>query len=400
MISGLNFSFRQRLKLGFNNTLFGLSGTIFNFIYSIVIVRFFSPELWGSFAQNMLLITLFSLVTGWGNRDFLLREFSRNPQPTYLWQTSIISRAILFVPLIPILFFFNFTSTNTFIFLVWLFTNFPARSFDGIIVFERKFKEAIVIEFIGFLFTMTTILVFKQRITVELLMLLFATSNIIKSVIYFIVFQYRIFPSFKGIFSKEYLLASLPYFLPPFIGFLQAKSDTFAIALQLSEKELGEYYVLITLLSYCHATAVLAIGPFLKNIYRINSASFKKIRRSFISLGLLWSSICMAIIYIMLNFIYKIELPSYTYAIAWFTLPPYFIYYLVMQDLLRMDKPYTIVIINLVAAILNFLISMTLISLYGFNGGLLSCAVIQWLLLIGFQVAHGMKSRIAANSAK
>ncbi len=388
-----NFSFRQRIKLGFNNTVFGLSGTIFNFLFSIVIVRLFSTELWGSFAQTMLLVTLFSLVTSWGSKDFLLREFSREQRITYLWQTSIISRIAIFLLVIPVIFIFNSVSTNPLLFLGWIFVNYVLRSFESVIVYERKFSAAIIIEVIGFLFIIITIFIFRQGITLPVLIILSIASAGIKSISYFVLFRNQLFESLKGIFSKGQLLACLPYFLPPFIGFLQAKSDTFAVALQLSEKELGQYYVLLSLLSYCHATAVLAITPFLKNIYRINSASFLKIRQKFILFGLGWSIICMTIIYLMLTFIYRIDLSAQTYIIAWLVLPPYFIYFLIMQDFIRRDKPYTIVILNLIAAALNFALSLFLINRFGFNGGLLSCAIMQWALLMGFQIAYSIKHR-------
>lgn len=388
MNSIFNFSFQQRIKLGFNNTVFGLSGTIFNFIFSIVIVRWFSKELWGSFAQTMLLITLASLITGWGSKDFLLREFSRKQQIIRLWQTSIISRLLIVMIVLPFIFVFTNSAINPLLILAWVFFNFILRSFDSITVYDRKFVEAIAIEFLGFAFTLLTIFIFEHVLGLETLIIIFICSSIIKSILYFVVFQRRLFDTFKGNFSRQQLIECIPYFLPPFIGFLQAKSDTFAVALKLSEKELGEYYVLLILLSYCHATAVLTITPFLKNIYRIKQAAFIKIKKDFFLLGLGWSVICMGVIFCMMTFIYEISLSPYTYLIGWSALPPYFIYFLLMQEFLRRDKPYTIVYLNLGAAILNFLVSLFLIDHYGFNGGLLSCAIMQWLLLVGFLIVR------------
>jgi O-antigen/teichoic acid export membrane protein len=393
MNSIFNFSFQQRIKLGFNNTVFGLSGTIFNFIFSIVIIKWFSEELWGNFAQMMLLITLMNLVTGWGNKDFLLREFSREPRIISLWQTSIISRSVILILVIPLIITFK-ADVNPFLLFAWVLINFILRSFDSVIVYDRKFREAIVTEILGFLFIVTTLFVFSEVLTLQILIIIFISASFIKSIIYFAVFKDRLFETFDGNFSKVQLIDCLPYFLPPFIGFLQAKSDTFAVALKLSEKELGEYYILLSLLSYCHATAVLAITPFLKNIYRINSESFVKLKKTFILFGLAWSVICIGIIFMMLTFVYEINFPLYTYLIGWSTLPPYFIYFLLMQEFLRKDNPYPIVYLNLMAAVLNFFISLFLIDLYGFNGGLLSCSIMQWLLLIGFQLSS-LKQRVS-----
>jgi len=392
MIPNFNFSFRQRVKLGITNTVFGLSGTVFNFIFSIIIVRMFSSLLWGSFTQLMLLVTVANLISGWGNKEYLIREFSRNLKIAYVWQTSIISRTIIFIALIPALFITLPTLTNYLLLLSWVSINFIARSFDSIIVFERKFKEAIIIEFAGFTLILLFLFLLKNNMSISILMLLFISSLFLKTLLYSILFRKDLFIMTEARFSWSHLIICLPYFLPPFIGFLQAKSDTFAIALQLSDKELGEYYVLLSLLSYCHATAILAITPFLKNMYRINSESLQKIKRTFITIGLSWSVICIIGIYLMLTFIYKIEFTRFTYLIAWLTLPPYFFYFLLMQDFLRQDKPYPIVVINMIAAGLNFLMSMLLIMYYGFTGGLISCALMQWLLLLGFIVARRLKT--------
>ncbi len=392
MIINLNFSLRQRIKLGINNTVFGLSGTVFNFIFSIIIVRMFSTDLWGSFTQSMLIITLFNLITGWGNKDFLIRQFSKNPKITYYWQTSFISRTIIFVPLIPILLVIKPETMNYLLLLMWVMINFILRSFDSVIAFERKFKEAIGVEIIGFITIILSLLIFRNTIGINILMFLFIGSSILKIIFYSLIFKKILFVRSEAKFRWNEIVVCLPYFLPPFIGFLQAKSDTFAVALQLSGKELGEYYVLLSLLSYCHATAVLAITPFLKNIYRINSGALLKIRKTFILLGMIWSVVCIVIIYTMLTYIYKIEFTAFTYLIAWLTLPPYFFYYLLMQDFLRQDRPYPIVIINLIAAGLNFATSLLLIRYYGFTGGLISCSLMQWMLLLGFIVAHQLRS--------
>lgn len=281
---------------------------------------------------------------------------------------------------------------NYLLLLMWVMINFILRSFDSVIAFERKFKEAIGVEIIGFITIILSLLIFRNTIGINILMFLFIGSSILKIIFYSLIFKKILFVRSEAKFRWNEIVVCLPYFLPPFIGFLQAKSDTFAVALQLSGKELGEYYVLLSLLSYCHATAVLAITPFLKNIYRINSGALLKIRKTFILLGMIWSVVCIVIIYTMLTYIYKIEFTAFTYLIAWLTLPPYFFYYLLMQDFLRQDRPYPIVIINLIAAGLNFATSLLLIRYYGFTGGLISCSLMQWMLLLGFIVAHQLRS--------
>lgn len=379
---------RNRIKIGLRHTVYGLSGTLFNFASSVIIVRFYSAQLWGSFAKLMLLMTFLSQITGWGNKDFLLREFSRNNQLTFLWQTSLLSRIVIFILIIPVFFIPGFTQNEPFLFGLWCLVNFLLHSFDSVIVFERKLNQAITIELIGFVVVIVLLFFMSRDLTLGTLTILFISSTLVKIVIYLSVVKKPVLEMFCGVFSRQHLFLSIPYFLPPFISFINAKADTFAIAITLSEKELGEYYVLVSLLYYCHAIAALALVPFLKNIYRIKSESFQKIKKLFFLGGIVWSLICIAAIYVTLEFIYRIRFDGYTYLIAALALPPFFIYYLITQQFFRQDNPYPVVFINLLAAILNFIISLLMIDSFGFRGGLLSFAAMQWVLLAGFTLVQ------------
>jgi O-antigen/teichoic acid export membrane protein len=204
---------------------------------------------------------------------------------------------------------------------------------------------------------------------------------------------------FCGSFSTQHLLLSVPYFLPPFIIFLNAKADTFAVALTLPENELGEYYVLISLLYYCHAIAALALVPFLKNIYRIKLKSLAKVKRMFFLYGIAWSAICMTFIVLVIEFVYKIHFDAFTYTIAAGGLPPFFIYYLIIQEFYRQDNPYPVVVINLAGAVLNFIISLLMIKSFGFMGGVGSFAIMQWVLLAAFVVSQTKRAQIWSKMA-
>ncbi len=381
------FAAWQRIKIGLNHTAFGLSGTIFNFIFSVIIIRSYSAELWGSFAQFMLMMTFISQVTAWGSKDYLVREFSRNNRLAPLWQTSLISRTVIFLPLIPVLWLSGQDQTTAILFAFWCLANFGARSFDSVIVFERKFKAAVLVEGAGFVMVLIFLSQMHENISLGILMVLFSASAVLKTLLYVALFRKTCIASFNGSMSSQYLILSVPYFLPPLISFLNAKADTFAIALTLPQKEVGEYYILVSLLSYCHAVAALALVPFLKNIYRIRNESLLKIKKSFFLGGMAWAAICLAGTYVALEHIYQIHFDAPVYLVSALALPPFFIYYLVMQEFFKNDKPYTVVYINFAGAVVNFITSLVLIRFLGFIGGLLSFAIMQWIIMAGFMFA-------------
>jgi O-antigen/teichoic acid export membrane protein len=382
------FAAWERIKIGLNHTVFGLSGTIFNFVFSILMVRFYSAELWGSFAQLMLMMTFFTQITGWGSKDFLVREFSRNTQLSHLWQTSLTSRMLIFLLMLPIIWMYGSSQQVTYLFTGWCLVNFVLRSFDSAIVFERKFYHAVFIELAGFLAILASFFLLGDRVTLPALISLFIGSAVLKILLYLPIFRKQYIEPIDGAFSQQYLILSIPYFLPPFISFLNAKADTFAIALTLSEKELGEYYVLVSLLSYCHAVGALALVPFLKNIYRIKAESLRKIKRAFFLGGMTWATGCLIATYFLLEYIYKIHFEVQVYLVSALAMPPFFIYYLLMQEFFKNDKPYPVVIINLVTAVVNFAVSLVLIHFLGFLGGLIAFATMQWMILFGFVITR------------
>ncbi len=384
MSLALNFSYRQRLKVGLENTIYSFAGTAANFIISVLIVRLFSPHLWGSFTQLLLAQALFSQLLAWGSKDYLIRAFSLEGRIVERWQTSIVSRALILIIILPVVFLSPIAEGEPVLFACWLAASFLYRSADVIVVFERRFRSGIIIETIGLLFIVIAVIGLQGKMSLHTLTAIFLLSIVLKAMLAGVLFRVPFIQSFQGKMSFGFLLQSLPYCLPSIVGYLQAKGDTFAIALRLPRQELGAYYVLINLLSYCHAIPLMAITPFVQNMYRMNPSSLRKMQFNFLLWGSAWSIPCIFGIWFLMNQLYSIALQPFDYFLAWLALPPYFLYFLPMQRLIRQNKPYTIVWLNLAAALLNFGASNLLITNFGFSGGLMACASMQWFLLTGF----------------
>ncbi|MEL6823009.1 MAG: hypothetical protein AAFP70_14705, partial [Calditrichota bacterium] len=56
-----------------------LVAPVLNIAVSLLVVRLSSVETWGSFVAVLIIVNLINHLLYWGNREFLLREYSKTP---------------------------------------------------------------------------------------------------------------------------------------------------------------------------------------------------------------------------------------------------------------------------------------------------------------------------------
>ena len=74
-----------------------------NFVAAYLAIREGSQALWGSFVEVLISVSLASYIFVWGNKEFLLREFSLAPaRIKQLWTGTIVARLSLMLVLLPL----------------------------------------------------------------------------------------------------------------------------------------------------------------------------------------------------------------------------------------------------------------------------------------------------------
>jgi hypothetical protein len=83
-------------KRGIDILLYALnniSAPVFSIVLSFILIKRISLSFWGEFAALSLLANTCIMILGWGNKEFLLKEFSKNPSDMNAnWQTNFICR--------------------------------------------------------------------------------------------------------------------------------------------------------------------------------------------------------------------------------------------------------------------------------------------------------------------
>ena len=99
----------KRFRIVILNTLANMSAPVANMVCSWLVIRWISPELWGSYTKIFLLLMLALQITGFGSKEFLLREFSKSPKDIFNhWFSSLRSRFLLVIGGIILFVFFPF----------------------------------------------------------------------------------------------------------------------------------------------------------------------------------------------------------------------------------------------------------------------------------------------------
>ncbi|MFI5222063.1 MAG: hypothetical protein ACHQK8_07045, partial [Bacteroidia bacterium] len=153
----------------FNSAFLSLPG-IANQVLSIVVIRFYNDTWWGQIVEMQLVYYFISSVSTWGNKEYLLREFSKKPSGLiHLWQLSFTGRGLfILVPLmiLPLLIYPLFVALNL---LCWVLFQFINQSIESLITFERKFFIAFISEIFGLLFLCIALFIFRDILSFELL---------------------------------------------------------------------------------------------------------------------------------------------------------------------------------------------------------------------------------------
>ena len=342
-------------------------------LLSLVVIRMFGLDLWGGFVIFIVGVDLFSSFINWGQKPYLLRAFSLEPakMEQQLGKTLISRVPLLLIAITAICILPQIKAYATPV-AVWLTFKWLSLLFDSVIQYHRKYWNSIIAEVFAILVSLVGIYCYKDDFSENELVMIFAAASVVRLI--------ALSPLLKNLKIKELsfaeikkeLLLALPFFGLTVAGLIQTKGDLFVVAYLLSDESLATYQVLISFLMICQTFSWIVLGPFQKNIYRINAESIQKIKSTYLKVGLGLSLLFSAALILVLNFIYLLNIPVW-YSLLFFAyLFPLYYYLIETQTLLKNNGEKYLFRYNLVAAFVNITLSLVLVSFYGIIGALLS----------------------------
>lgn len=375
----------RRLAIVIANGANTLLLPVLNISVSLLVIRFASVDLWGKFVYILIIVNLTNHILMWGNKDYLLKEFSKSPgQIAEVWQSCLKSRSIMLLFFIPVLLFFSFPPTTKILIFLWVFFSFVYNSFDVVIVYRQKFAFSVLMEISVLGLLLASVTVFHNSLNVDLLLMLFATATMAKLLILAFYFQHDLFSSYLAKFDLQIILSSLPFFLLGLSGMLQSKIDLYSVAYFLNEKEVGSYQVIINLFIYMQTFSYVILIPFIRNVYRLPFDKVQKLSKRLFAAGIAFSVPGLIVIYFVLTLLYQIEI-SIAFSIwGGLFILPIFYYLPKIYTLFKNDYQNKVVLINVFGILANLILNIILIPDLGMIGAIAASASAQWSMMFAY----------------
>jgi hypothetical protein len=230
-LSVLEFFSWKKLKLIFLNTLNSLASQFSTLFVSLFVVRVISVECWGGYTEIMLWILLLGQLPAWGNKEYLLREFSNLPGSiNQLWKESIVSRSILLIPVLGIVFFIPYSPAIKLYISSLLLIRYILQSYDSLIFYQRNYTLKFFLEIAWcLLFIAVLLFVENNSASVQDLLLYTVLLDLLKTVVMTVALKRNITRLFSY-FSKRYLRKSFIFFFLGFTGLAASRIDHVSVA--------------------------------------------------------------------------------------------------------------------------------------------------------------------------
>lgn len=358
--------------------------SVFSMVIPLIVIKYCSKELWGSFVSLLLFSLLALQIINWGNKEYLLRQFSFAPGAIVpAFSKNLLTRLPL-VLLFSIIGVFFFPIHFGFWIFLWLIGRFFNHAVESLIVYEKKFKASVYIEIVSFAFWVISLFLMKNTADLYSILIFYSLYQFIKGILY--VFEFRKFICFTGIqVDYSYYKSALGFFLLSVFGFFTSKSDVYVIEYFSDENTTANYQVLNSLLVFIMSTSVFIYTPFIKNIYRNNEAVVRKIRMLISLSGLFIVPTALIAVKYIVQFYLSLQLSWSEYLLCFLYVFPSFVYGIRIIELFRKKQEKKVIVYLMICAIGNTLVSaLLLLSGYGIAGALSGGVFSQLLALCLF----------------
>jgi len=320
-------------------------------------------------------------VAGWGNKDYLLREFSRSPaQVSAAWQSNLFTRLGVFALALLALAAFGYSPLRWALMAGLTLCLVLDQSYDVFVLYRRDFLYAFGVEVLGIVLLAVPVVVWRDQLTVDGLIALFALSNLLKPLLYGLRYRAQTLTGLAGRFNPRLLRLSLSFFLLGLAGLLQSRADLYMVSTFLPGREVGQYQVYSNLVLYVQSAAGLVITPFVKGLYRLSYGVILGLSARMFALGLLAVAVGLPLVGLALGRLYHLQFaPVFLLAGALLALPVYF-YIPVVYALFKANRQRVVVGVTVLGLVVSVLFNAWWLPSQGMLGAAWAAAVAQWVM--------------------
>ncbi len=358
--------FYRRMVAVIANTATQLLPYAGNLLISFIVINQYSADWWGKLNALQVFWVLAVAGMAWGNKEFLLREFSKTPSGIgSLWKGMLLARLPLLLLSVLLSFFMLSVSTQETIHLViWLVAGYFSQSADVLVLYHKKFINGILAESLSIITGLLGLFLLRDKMSYQVLISILSVMQVVKAIV-LLFFFYRMGSgkqqqeNFSG--WSSFRQASV-FALLGFTGLFFSRSNLVCADIYLDDTSLAGFRVLIGILIMIQAGSAFLFQPFAGGFYRLDHQRARQLSRSFVLPGFVLSILVSLLLEPFMRIFFKmpLDLPSvvssalFMFA-AYISLPSAY-------ELFRRNKVRTVVIINLVATLLQYGLYLVLMN--------------------------------------
>lgn len=359
-----------------------------NMLLSAVVIYKTDSKLWGQIVIYQIFFYLVTAFINWGNKEYLLLNFSKNPsQITMLWQQSFVSRFwFLLLPslVFTLLFFPIFIAINI---VCWISLRFVIQSFESIWVFNKTYSHTILSEIIA-LSPILLVFVNGFQISEQSILILLTTMFLIRFGL--ITLSYRHLFEKITFFEADIsvLKYSLSFMLLSLVGFLQTKSDLYCIGYFSEKSVIGKYQILTSVANLIYLLPGFLITPFTKHIYRLSTKSLRTLEYKLFVQGVFASAIHLVLSIWLMQFIYDLKFDNLTYGLLYMGMILPFLNIIPIHKIYRDNRQRYVFLVSFVGILINVICCTLLIPIWQINGAITANLCTSLFLFFAFRINY------------
>ncbi|WP_411767160.1 lipopolysaccharide biosynthesis protein [Winogradskyella sp. A3E31] len=371
-------------------SLYGLGQAIpmvAQLIISLLIIKKYSTALWGEYVTLLLWVNFIIIFSYFGNKSYLLKEFSEQPGKIYTtWLSNFCTRFLVLLFIGLLVFFIPLFHPFLIPILIWMFLLFYNQSFEVLILYQKDFKFNFFTELVRNSAIIGIVLFLPEVIQLELFLYVILGGLFIKTLCYTVYYR-KVLLHTKASLDKQSLLASLPFLIPMVLGTLRTKVDSYYGTIYFTKEDLSEYQIFISLISVVQLGVAYMINPFIKNFYRISKKTRIILEKQFFYLGIGLGSIAIIAIYCVISYLYQFTFSTTSYILGYLFMSTLFIHVLLINEFYKNNKQTQVAYITGTILLLQIIFGYFIIDTYQSTGALIikvagQCVAVFALLAI------------------
>lgn len=380
----MNKKSTRRVQLIFGSLFAQFAVPVSNIAVSILVVRWFSVELWGEYVEHLLVVSLVLTVVHWGSKDYLAKQFSKTPKDISLdLQGSILGKVLLLAGLSVLLGVVPMPGLEKDLMLVWIWSRASWQFFESLNTYRRLFLQVATVEVVLVLGMIAGL--FEFEVGIRLLLSLFIGVDVMKLIIYSIFNRSYLRPWQGGEGWRSFFRESFPFFLLTLCSLAASRADLYLLSLWEEAQALAQYQIITNFIQYAHLLATAIMLPFLKNIFRLQFASILQLERRFIGLGVILAGMLSGGIYVITTFLYQFEMSYIVITLIYLNIVVFYFYFLRIPAGFSFNKMWSVIFVMSLMGGINLLLGILIIPTLGMIGGLLSSLSAGIIGLLGFR---------------